>query len=135
SSGGFGSKSQANQAVIPSRARDLTDGAQIARDTYRETSAFERSLTLFGMTRAFIFLAVAQLFRHRDFSSNAASFNVAIVHRLREHRRDDELAAVARLDLIIDLQRVCRRGHEKHRAIFADIHIIDAMDCRRASAG
>ena len=86
------------------------------------------------MTRVFIFLAVTELFRHRDFSANAAPFNVAIVHRLREHRRDDELAAVARLDLVIDLQRVCRRGHKKHGAIFADIHVIGAMDCRRAGA-
>src|SRR6516225_6664690 len=80
-------------------------------------------------------LPAAYSFRHRDCAANTAPFNVAIVHRLGEHRRDDELATVARFDLVIDLELVCRRGHEEYHAILADIDIIDAMDCRRAGAG
>src|SRR5207237_6912604 len=68
----------------------------------------------------------AQSFRYCDLSADAAPFEVAIVHRLREHWRDDEVAAIARFDLIIDLERVCRCTHEEDGAIFTNIDIIDA---------
>src|SRR5260370_41833184 len=73
----------------------------------------------------------AQSFRHRDLSADAAAFEVAIVHRLREHWRDDEVAAIARFDLIIDLERVCRGAHEENGAIFTNIEKIDAPDRAR----
>src|SRR3954454_8405474 len=68
----------------------------------------------------------ASSFGHRDFSADAASFDVAVVHRRREHRRHHEVASIIRFDLVIDLERVRRRGHEEQRAIFANIDIIDA---------
>jgi len=67
-------------------------------------------------------------FRDSNFSANAAAFHIAIVHGLREHGRHDELAAVARFDLVIDLERVRRRGDEEYRAVLADIDVIDAIN-------
>src|SRR6202011_3112486 len=72
--------------------------------------------------------AEAFSFCDADLSTNAAAFNVTLVHRLGEHGRHDELTSIARFDLIIDLKRVRGRGHEKHPAIFADIDIIDPAD-------
>src|SRR2546421_200737 len=54
SSGGFGSNNQTKHAVIPSRTRDLTHGALITRDNFRNLPTVERSLSSFGMTRVFI---------------------------------------------------------------------------------
>src|SRR5437867_1049577 len=79
-------------------------------------------------TAAAIFFE-AESFRHRDLSTHAAAFDVAIVHRLGEHWRDDEVTAIARFDLIIDLERVGGRAYEKHGAVFAHIDVIDAR-CR-----
>ena len=67
-------------------------------------------------------------FGDSNFSADAAAFHIAIVHGLREHGRHDELAAVARFDLVIDLERVRRRGDEEYRAVLADIDVIDAID-------
>src|SRR5437867_2154311 len=77
----------------------------------------------------------AQSFGHCDATCNAASLDVAIVHRLREHRRNDEVAAVTRFDLIIDLERVRGRRHEEHRAIFPNIDVIDSWDGACPGAG
>src|SRR5947208_13974884 len=58
SSGGFGSKSQANHAVIPSTARDLTHELRITRRKLYNTHLRERSLSRdcgIGVTRVFIF--------------------------------------------------------------------------------
>src|SRR4029077_16941903 len=62
-------------------------------------------------------------FRDSDFSADAAAFYIAIVHGLHEHGRHDELAAVARFDLVIDLKRLRRRGDEEYRAVLADIDV------------
>src|SRR5436190_100249 len=69
-------------------------------------------------------------FSDSNFSANAAAFNVAIVHGLREHGRHDELAAVARFDLVIDLERVRRRCDKEYRAVLAYIDVIDAIHWR-----
>src|SRR5262245_14535055 len=76
----------------------------------------------------------APSFGDRDFSADSAAFNVAIVHRLREHWRHDELTAVARFDLVIDLERVRRCCDEEYCAVLTDIDVIDAIDCRRPGA-
>src|SRR5205085_9160852 len=54
SSGGFGSNSQANHAVIASTARDLTHGLRITPRNFGNPYPLERSLTAFGMTHVFI---------------------------------------------------------------------------------
>src|SRR5439155_11317685 len=76
-------------------------------------------------------------FDDSNFSADAAAFHVAVVHRLREHGRHDELSTVARFDLIIDLERIRRHGDKEHRAILADLDVIDAIHwgCPRARRG
>src|SRR5262249_28775222 len=117
SSGGFGKNHQTSHAVIPSRARDLTHAVRITRASLCDLSLIERSPTSFGMTRVVIFLLSDPLFGHRDLSADAAALNVAIVHRLREDRRHDELAATTRFDLVINLEHARRRGDEEYRAV------------------
>ncbi len=67
-------------------------------------------------------------FGHRDFTANSAAFDVSLIHRFGEHRRNNELAAVSRLNLIINLENVFARRPEKQRAVFANIDVIDAVD-------
>src|SRR2546430_15093723 len=58
SSGGFGSSSQANHALIPSSARDLTNGERIMRPNLGPPRPLERFLSRdcgIGMTGVFIF--------------------------------------------------------------------------------
>ena len=64
-------------------------------------------------------------FRYRDFPANAASFDVALIHRFGKNGRNHEIASVTRLDFVIDLERLNRRRCEKNGAIFAQIDIID----------
>src|SRR4029077_3162231 len=73
-------------------------------------------------------------FGDSNFSADAAAFHIAIVHGLREHGRDNELTPVARFDLVIDLERVRRRGDEEYRAVLAYIDVIDAINRRRPGA-
>src|SRR5438132_6061551 len=133
SNGGFGNNNQTTNAVIPSRARDPTHEEWITRANLCDRSPFERSLSpsrtglLFGMTRVFI-LFTRNLFSHRDFSPDAESFYVALVHRFGEHRPNDKLTPVGRFNLVIDLEHTAGRGPEKHRAILPDIDIIDSVD-------
>src|SRR4029434_1285488 len=125
-SGGFGSATQVNiphdpamtatrsvlrnhrrcNTVIPrsrQRPRDLAHVVCDTQMTERDPPPWVRSLTSFGMTRILPSLA-RDSFGHRNFPAHAAPFYSAIIHRLREDRRDNELAAITRLDVVIDLQ-------------------------------
>ena len=75
-----------------------------------------------------------RLFGNSDFSADTAAFYVAIVHRLREHRWDNELTAVTRFDLVVDFERVRRSRDEEYRAILTDIDVIDAIHRGRPGA-
>jgi hypothetical protein len=67
-------------AVILSGAKCLAHAAWITLDDLCDPQAFEKSLTLLGITRVFIFYNSKGLLRHPDLSTNAAAFDGPLVH-------------------------------------------------------
>ena len=67
----------------------------------------------------------------RDFSTESAGLDPALVHRLGEDWRNDKFAAVRRFDLVSQFMHLRGNGGKEDDAVLAHLNVVAA---RRADA-